>query len=126
MVVATSIFLKKVVMSILKYFFGNSTSSDAISNYNAAEFKEAIQGKKVQLVDVRTASEFHSGHISKAVNIDFFKSGEFENSFQKFDKEIPVYVYCRSGARSMNAAKRLAKMGFKKIVNLKGGYMAWN
>lgn len=113
-------------MSILKYLFGSSSSSENISNFNASEFKEAIQSKKVQLVDVRTAGEFHSGHINKAVNIDFFKSGEFEKSFQKFDKETPVYVYCRSGARSMNAAKKLVKMGFKRIVNLKGGYMAWN
>ena len=113
-------------MSILKYLFGKSSGSENISNFNASEFKEAIQGKKVQLVDVRTSGEFHSGHISKSVNIDFFKGSEFEKSFQKFNKETTVYVYCRSGARSMNAAKRLAKMGFKKIVNLKGGYMAWN
>lgn len=114
-------------MSILKLLFGSKNSnSEFISNVNTEVFKEAIQNKKVQLVDVRTASEFNGGHIQKAVNIDFFKSNDFENAFNKFDKEAPVYVYCRSGARSMNAAKRLAGMGFKNIVNLKGGYMSWH
>jgi len=35
-------------------------------------------------------------------------------------KKLLFYVYCRSGARSMSAAKKLVKMGFKKVMNLKG------
>ena len=99
--------------------------TDAIKNYNTDEFRAALQGKKAQLIDVRTASEFSGGHINKAKNIDVFNASNFENECQKFNKEEPVYVYCRSGGRSMTAAKKLAKMGFIEVVNLKGGYMAW-
>lgn len=113
-------------MSILDLLFGSkSTTSDAIKNYNSDEFRAALQSKKAQLIDVRTASEFNGGHINKAKNIDVFNAGAFEKECQKLNKEEPVYVYCRSGARSMTAAKKLAKMGFTQIVNLKGGYMAW-
>jgi rhodanese-related sulfurtransferase len=43
----------------------------------------------------------------------------------KLDKKKPVAVYCRSGMRSANAANILKEMGFKKIYNLDGGYLAW-
>ncbi len=113
-------------MTILDLLFGKkSAASDAIKNYNTDEFKAALQGKKAQLIDVRTASEFSGGHINKAKNIDVFNASNFENECQKFNKEEPVYVYCRSGRRSTTAAKKLAKMGFTEVVNLKGGYMAW-
>lgn len=113
-------------MSFLSELFGmQSATADVIKNMNVAEFKAAIQDKKVQLVDVRTPSEFGGGHIKKAINIDVFNSTAFEKGFEKYNKEAPVYVYCRSGARSMSAAKKLAKMGFTEVVNLKGGYSAW-
>ncbi len=113
-------------MSILDLLFGTkSAASDAIKNYNTDEFRVALQGKKTQLIDVRTASEFNGGHISKAKNIDIFNPSAFENECQKFNKLEPVYVYCRSGGRSTTAAKKLAKMGFTEVVNLKGGYNAW-
>ncbi|MFK5971845.1 MAG: rhodanese-like domain-containing protein, partial [Flavobacteriaceae bacterium] len=65
-------------------------------------------------------------HIKNAVNIDFFQKINFEKSFKKMDKEKPVYLYCRSGARSRKSAFRLVEMGFSKIYDLKGGYMRWN
>ena len=44
---------------------------------------------------------------------------------QKFDKDEPLYIYCRSGNRSSKAAAQLTEAGFKKIIDLKGGYKAW-
>jgi rhodanese-related sulfurtransferase len=85
----------------------------------------AITSKKVQLVDVRTPNEYKGGHIKNAVNIDFFNHSNFILSFSKLDKEQPVYLYCRSGNRSQKAARKLDSLGFKKIFDLKGGYMSW-
>ncbi|MDT7827477.1 rhodanese-like domain-containing protein [Pricia sp. S334] len=89
-------------------------------------YANAISGKKVQLVDVRTSGEFHGGHIKKAVNIDVMDAMNFQKAFEKLDKDKPVYLYCRSGARSRKAAKRLVGMGFSEIYDLKGGYMRWS
>ena len=51
---------------------------------------------------------------------------EFSKSyFEKLDMSKPVYIYCRSGARSRKAAHKLADMGFKEIYDLQGGYSKW-
>ncbi len=98
--------------------------SNGIITQDVATFKKTIQSKKVQLVDVRTPSEFGEGKIEGAQNIDV-KNAEFKNMAAKLDPKKPVAVYCRSGMRSANAANILKEMGFKKIYNLDGGYLAW-
>jgi rhodanese-related sulfurtransferase len=114
-------------MSFLSALFGTkNNTSDKISILDATMYAEAIKGKKVQLVDVRTANEFKGGHIKNAVNVDFFNSGGFKKFFEKMDKTKPVYLYCRSGARSQKAARRLVDMGFSQIYDLKGGYSRWS
>ncbi|MGB5555000.1 MAG: rhodanese-like domain-containing protein [Flavobacteriaceae bacterium] len=113
-------------MSFLSALFGaKNETSDKISILDATAYAAAITGKKVQLVDVRTPSEFSSGHIKSALNIDFFNSANFSKAFEKMDKSKPVFLYCRSGARSQKAARRLVEMGFSQIYDLKGGYMRW-
>jgi rhodanese-related sulfurtransferase len=111
---------------IFRKLFGSQTvESDNITVLNSEEFKSAISKSKVQLVDVRTAREYNSGHIQKAVNIDFFNRSAFIEAFEKLNKQQPIYIYCQSGVRSRKASKRLAQMGFESIYDLKGGYMSW-
>ena len=113
-------------MSILSAIFkSKSATSDKIEILDTRSYKEAVLGKKVQLVDVRTQREYRSGHIGKAENIDFFKGGAFDRAFEKFDKQQPVYLYCRSGNRSQKAARKLVALGFEKIYDLKGGILQW-
>ncbi|MGJ5641265.1 rhodanese-like domain-containing protein [Formosa sp. S-31] len=110
-------------MSLLSFLFGKRPNThNAIKVLNAKAFKEGISQKKVQLVDVRTPKEYKDGHIKGAKNIDFF-SAKFIPEFSKLDKDKPVYLYCRSGARSKNSAKKLATIGFTEIYDLKGGYL---
>ena len=96
----------------------------AIITQDPATFKKTIQSKKVQLLDVRTPAEFSAGNITGAKNMDV-KNDEFKTMASKLDKKHPVAVYCRSGARSAIATGILKEMGFKKIYNLDGGYLAW-
>ncbi|WP_173427052.1 rhodanese-like domain-containing protein [Kordia jejudonensis] len=113
-------------MSFINSLLGTKTkSSDTIEILNAATFKDAISKEKVQLVDVRTTLEYRSGHIENAVNIDFFDRANFNENFAGFNREKPLYLYCRSGNRSQRAAKKLVEIGFKKIYDLKGGFKAW-
>lgn len=95
-----------------------------IITQDVAAFKKSIASKKVQLLDVRTLAEFSAGNITGATNLDV-KSEQFKDMAGKLDKKRPVAVYCRSGMRSANAANILKEMGFKKIYNLDGGYLAW-
>ena len=113
-------------MSFLSMLFGIKTgTTDKISILDRATSADAIMINRVQLVDVRTFNEYNSGHIKNAIHIDFFNTSNFKKSFEKLDKDKPVYLYCRSGARSQKAARKLIAMGFSKIYDLKGGYMRW-
>lgn len=113
-------------MSLLSTLFGSKKeTSDQIVILDKTAYAEAIKPKNTQLVDVRTATEFNGGHIKNALNIDFFNASNFQKEFEKLNKEQPVYLYCRSGARSQKAARKLINMGFSKIYDLKGGYNSW-
>ena len=113
-------------MSLLSYLFGrNSKQKDVIKTIKKHELKEILKTKTIQLVDVRTPTEYKKGHIKKALNINFFNQNQFVSEFKKMNKETPIYIYCRSGNRSSKAAKQLADLGFKNIYDLKQGYMNW-
>ena len=100
-------------MSFLRTLFGiKNENSDKITVLDKSTYADTIKENKVQLVDVRTSEEYQSGHIKKAVNIDVMNAVNFERAFDKFDKNKPVYLYCRSGARSQKAASKLVNMGF--------------
>lgn len=99
-----------------------NTESDILKVLSTEEFREQIQNKNVQLIDVRTPREYNSGHIENAKNIDFY-SNKFSTEFNKLNKDQSVYIYCRSGNRTRAASKKLEAMGFKEIYDLKGGIL---
>jgi len=103
---------------------GCGGSAGKVTTLNAADFAAKIADKSIVLVDVRTPSEFASGHISGATNIDF-ESGSFESDIKKLDRSKVYAVYCRSGNRSGQATALMAKNGFATIFNLEGGIINW-
>ena len=76
------------------------------------------------LLDVRTDAEFIEGHLKGATQLNFYEAS-FETSLDAMDKNIPVFIYCRSGGRSGKAAKKMKEKGFKSVYNLEGGIIAW-
>ena len=78
-----------------------------------------------QLLDVRTPEEFSVEHIENATNVNW-NSNDFVTKTSNLDKTKPVFVYCKVGGRSAQAANKLAEMGFKEIYNLEGGILKWN
>ncbi len=102
-----------------------SESKAMVQIVSVAEFKEGLSNNEVQLIDVRTPKEYNDGHIENARLIDFL-SEDFKIKIQELDKEKPIYLYCRSGGRSGKASKVMEELGFKEIVDLEGGYMAWS
>ena len=92
---------------------------------SVSEFETYLQSTpQVQLVDVRTPSEYAEGHLSESLNIDVMSPGFSAKAQELLDVNRPVAVYCRSGKRSANAANQLTSKGFK-VINLEGGIMAW-
>ena len=99
----------------------NSQSSKLIT---VKEMQELVNLEGMQLVDVRTPSEFVEGHVPNAQNIDFWDAN-FDENIEKLDKSKPIIVYCKSGGRSAKCATKLASIGFDKIYDLKDGFSQW-
>ncbi len=90
-----------------------------------ATFAEKLKATpNAQLLDVRTPGEFAGEHLDNAVNIDWNGEG-FAEKAAKYDKSKPVFVYCKIGGRSIQAAHELHNIGFTKIYNLQGGIVKW-
>lgn len=90
-------------------------------NLNLQQFKSEYQGHR--LVDVRETQEFKQGHIAGAVNIPL---SQIERRLNEIPKDKPVYLYCRSGMRSKQAAKLLSRHGYNEISQLNGGISVWD
>ena len=59
------------------------------------------------------------------MNIDWRSDSFAEEAARILDKSKPIAVYCKAGHRSHAAADKLYKMGYKNIVDLAGGFDAW-
>jgi phage shock protein E len=81
---------------------------------------------QLQVLDVRTKEEFKDGHLAGAKLIPWTDDDFRERAVKELDQEKPLFVYCRSGKRSGEAAKALEKLGFKQIFTLVGGTLAWD
>jgi rhodanese-related sulfurtransferase len=88
-------------------------------------FEKEIQQSNIQLLDVRTATEYKNGHIQNALQADWTKPEEFTHRIQYVTKEKPVYIYCLAGGRSKAAADWMRANGFTKVIELEGGINAW-
>jgi rhodanese-related sulfurtransferase len=75
------------------------------------------------LIDVREPFEFKSNRIKGAINIP--ASGNLDRAADTINKKLTLFLYCTSGYRSSNTAKKLYDKGFQKIYNLEGGITAW-
>ena len=93
-------------------------------NSDVQGFAELIADMNVVVLDVRTAAEFAEGHIQGAILIDQGQSDFVLKAKAVLPVDKKIAVYCRSGRRSANAARRLADVGYR-CVNLKGGIIAW-
>ncbi len=87
--------------------------------------KIIIKDVNIQILDVRTPEEYMEGHLEKAINKNWYDSN-FSNKINELDKTKPVLIYCEAGGRSETAAQKLTELGFKNVIQLKGGIEDWN
>lgn len=83
------------------------------------------EGKKVELIDVRTPVEFREVHVEVARNIpldqlDVAAVMQARNG----SANEPLYLICRSGGRGRQACEKFLKAGFSNVVNVEGGTLA--
>lgn len=100
-------------------------SQPASNSVGPADFEKGMTAANVQILDVRTAAEYQSGHIKNALLADWTNQQQFMDRISYVDKDKPVYVYCLAGGRSNAAAQWMRSNGFKTVVELQGGMNAW-
>ena len=110
-----------VISIILFYAIGFN-----VENISTTAIKQKLNNKNLNIgiIDVRTKSEYESGHIENSLwiplskldsNIDKIKSKNYDE----------IYTICLSGGRSARAVKKLKKHNIDAI-NIRGGMMSWN
>lgn len=115
--------IKKLIILGILLFLACKPQSKDIHNISVEELKVQLT-KNIQLVDVRTPKEWEGGIIKGALKINVI-SDDFETkASEQLDKSQPVYLYCRSGVRSLRASEILKNKGFK-VYNVEGGYNEW-
>jgi rhodanese-related sulfurtransferase len=81
-----------------------------------AEQAKAALANGARILDVRTPEEFASGHVAGATNIPV---QVLVSRIKELDpKDKPIVLYCRSGARSAQAALLLRGAGFVDVVDV--------
>ena len=86
------------------------------------ELREKLHGGSVHVLDVRREPEWQAGHIETA---DWYPLDRFAEALPHLSKGEPVAVHCKSGYRSTIACSLLLKAGYRNIINVTGGFDAW-
>lgn len=81
------------------------------------------RGDRFVLIDVR---EPHEYQICKIPFARLIPLGELPKRVNELDSADEIVLHCKSGVRSAKAADFLKQSGFKKVLNVKGGILAWS
>ncbi len=98
----------------------DSIKAEAVTRY-VAENQNAL------IIDVRTPQEYEISHVPGAVNINVADES-FTEMISQLDSDKTYIVYCTKnpvGGRSMTALAKMEAMGFKDLLSLEGGHVAW-
>jgi hydroxyacylglutathione hydrolase len=93
-----------------------------ISQMTPSQLDARLKAGGVQVLDVRREPEWDAAHIADAT---WWPLDNFRVSPPEMDRDAPIVVHCQGGYRSMIASSLLQRAGFKQIINLTGGFDAW-
>lgn len=120
------ILIATIALALLFVF--KKTTAQQTPEISIEKFIELYKKHKTpQLIDVRTPQEYkYDGHVKGTRLVPLSElSSKGETALPKLNKQQPVYVICRSGNRSLVAARLLQTLGFSQVYSIKGGTSAW-
>ncbi|MQA30359.1 MAG: molybdopterin-synthase adenylyltransferase MoeB [Luteitalea sp.] len=89
----------------------------------AEELKSRLdRGDALRIVDVREPNEFQ---INRIPGSELIPLGDVPRRYAELDPDQEIVVHCKMGGRSAKAADFLRSVGFKRVLNLKGGVLDW-
>ncbi|MFD2116518.1 rhodanese-like domain-containing protein [Paenibacillus yanchengensis] len=108
------------LLAVFLFYSMRKGPTKGVKSITTSELASMLNDPNKVFIDVRTPGEFAGKRIQQFKNIPL--GGDL--SQLPHDKEI--VVICQSGMRSVQACKQLKQLGYKKIVNVKGGMSAWS
>jgi sulfur-carrier protein adenylyltransferase/sulfurtransferase len=100
-----------------------ATNASSATEITSLELKARLdKGDTIKIVDVREPNEYQ---INKIPGSQLIPLGEIPRRYAELDPESEIVVQCKMGGRSAKAADYLRSVGFKKVLNLKGGILDW-
>ena len=97
------------------------TDLAVLRELSPAELKSLI-AEGVPVLDVRREGEWQAGHIADA---DWWPLDKFKAALPQIVTSKPLAVHCKSGYRSMIACSLLRRAGYDNVINVIGGFDAW-
>lgn len=85
--------------------------------------KDHLNDRDLHVLDVRRPGEWECGHLESA---QLWPLDRFKESLPPLPKAATIAVHCKSGYRSTIASSLLMRAGFTGVVNVSGGYDAWD
>jgi len=95
---------------------------ETADNISIDQLKDILKTNHTQIVDLRGAAEFKSGHIKGADNVFV---GTLEKNLAKVKKDQQVVIHCQAGDRSSIGYSLLTKNGYRNVKNYSGGMSEW-
>lgn len=108
----------KDIVNYAGYVGSNLLNGDYLQ-VNVDEVRELLE-KGNLIIDVREKGEYARGHIKGAINIPL---SELRERVSEIPKDRAVYLHCRTGQRSYNAAKALQNLGYRDVYNITGSFL---
>ena len=104
---------------------GGASDGD-VEEIDSATLRARLEGEgPPALIDVREPHEWAVGNLAVR-GARLIPLGELEERLAELPGERPIVVYCRSGGRSLRAARRIAASGRGPVASLAGGLQAWS
>lgn len=113
-----------VLITIIALLFIECKKPKEVTNISVEDLSEQLMVGKIQLLDVRTPNEWEEGIINGALKINVLSHNFEAKTEELLNKKKPVYIYCRSGAKSLVACEMLLEKGYE-VYNVDGGYLDW-
>src|SRR3989454_2226966 len=96
---------------------------NSATEITSVELKQRLdRGDKLKIVDVREPNEYQ---INRIPGSELIPLGDVPKRVNELNPDDEIVVHCKTGGRSAKAADFLRSVGFKKVLNLKGGVLDW-
>ncbi len=95
---------------------------NSVQQITVDALRSRLDANGIQVLDVRREPEWEAGHIEDAT---WWPLDNFKVSPPEIDNTATIAVHCKGGYRSLIACSLLQRAGFQNVVDVIGGFDAW-